>query len=110
MAKMSTTRLAAVVGLALVVMAVTPRIAFAQRCYVFARWENENRNVFGAVNTECGSCSGHTPPWGNWGVDSPTGGRDDGTQFMGWFSGNNTAPCGENISSSRPQWNSCTSG
>jgi hypothetical protein len=72
--------------------------------------ENRNRHVFGSVNTECGVCFPftHSPAWGNWGVNSPNATRTDDTQFMGWRSGNPVSPCGENISSSKPQWNSCT--
>jgi hypothetical protein len=35
----------------------------------------------------------HSPPFGNWGVDSNYGSRVDGAQFVGWHGG---------------QWNSCT--
>ena len=84
--------------------------ASAQECLLYVSWENLNRHIVGGVNTECGTCGGHTPPWGNWGVNSPWGTRIDGTQFMGWKFGDSVAPCSENISSLRPQWNSCTGG
>lgn len=39
----------------------------------------------------------HSAPWGNWGVSSNAGTKEDGDQFQGW-------KCGDKC-----QWNSCTS-
>lgn len=71
-------------------------------CRVDYTVKNRLRRVRGDVNTECGDecrfifpC--HTPPWGNWGVDSVYGGKIDGFQFAGWHP-----------SDGWRQWNSCT--
>ena len=63
-------------------------------CRINIYTENKNREVFGNVHTECGP--GHSPPWGNWGVESNAGNRYDGDQFKGWKS-----------SDGHGQWNSC---
>ena len=65
--------------------------------------QNRDRTVAGAVNTECGKRVigfRHSPPWGNWGVDSNYGTRSDTTQFRGWR--------WDDGATSKRQWNSCT--
>ena len=81
--------------------------AVAQQCYLPFVWENKDRHVDGVVNQECGSCPpwSHTAPWGNWGVNSVTGSRTNGTQFMGWQSGP-VPDCNEWLY--KKEWNSCT--
>lgn len=73
-------------------------------CYLFVGFENIDRIVYGPVTAECEGDSincfpfvGHTVPWGNWGVDSNVGSRQDGDQFMGWHDGDG-----------HQEWNSCT--
>ena len=68
---------------------------FDEACVVTLEGQNKNRIVAGAVNTECHFP--HTPPWGNWGVDSNYGHRTDTDQFRGWKYKDN-----------KKQWNSCT--
>jgi len=79
---------------------VASPIAWAQTCtyQVSQKYYNSNRHVYGAVNTECSGWP-HTPPWGNWGVESNYTFPWDGTQFQGWF-----------WYSPTHQWNSCTTG
>lgn len=79
-------------------------------CYLSFQMENQNRHIVGDVNAECsGGCTlEDTDPWGNWGVDSNFGTRNDTTQFRGWKYGDSVAPCFERIGSDRPQWNSCS--
>lgn len=49
------------------------------------------------MNVECSWP--HTPPWSNFGVESPYGSRQDSDQFEGWY-----IPTGDN----ETQWNACT--
>src|SRR5690348_14120484 len=95
--------------LALVCLAV-PSYADDPACWLSFAMFNRNRHIVGGVNAECsGGCVlRDTEPWGNWGVDSNFGARDNTTQFKGWKSGSSVDPCGENISDSAPEWNSCT--
>lgn len=67
-------------------------------CSVSIAGLNQNRTVYGPVNAECGweGACWHSPPWGNWGVTSNYGHKEDGAQFQGWHPGDR-------------QWNSCTS-
>jgi hypothetical protein len=51
------------------------------------------------MNVECSWP--HTPPWSNFGVESPYGSRQDSDQFAGW-----NVPSGDN----ELQWNACTDG
>ena len=87
--------------------------AASQSCVLDVEWFNRNRHVFGSVNTECGDCFFHTPPWGNWGVTSQhSEDAVNGTQFMGWKVGQAATPAcigrpHENITDN-PEWNSCT--
>ena len=50
-----------------------------------------------AMNVECSFP--HTPPWSNFGVESPYGSRQDSDQFEGW----NLPPGDDQL-----QWNACT--
>ena len=65
------------------------------RCATRLGFYNHHRRVFGAIGVECSRP--HSPPWGNWGVESRYGRRRDGFQFAGW------KPMG-----GWRQWNSCT--
>jgi len=74
----------------------------AQTCWLSVAGLNQNRFVWGPVNVECGweeyGCW-HSPPFGNWGVTSNYGQKQDSAQFQGW-----------KPKDSKMQWNSCTSG
>lgn len=63
--------------------------------------ENRDRTVSGYLDAECASVripvQWHDPPWGNWGVSSNYGSKENGDQFKGW------EPKGR-----QRQWNSCT--
>jgi hypothetical protein len=71
-----------------------------QTCTLSVAGLNKDRFVWGLLFQECGweepGCW-HSPPFGNWGVDSNYGQRQDTNQFEGW------KPL-----SSQWQWNSCT--
>lgn len=73
----------------------------ADQCYGCSRGfipYNNFRRVFGNdLDLECPDEPWSTGYWGNWGVDSNMGSRNDTTQFNGWKSKN-----------SQRQWNSCT--
>jgi len=69
-------------------------------CHVYLQLENKDRHCYGNVHAECGDEQWHTPPWGNWGVDSNLGYRWDDHQFQGWFK--------KEPSARWYQWNSCT--
>ena len=44
-------------------------------CEVTFEVKNRNRYVSGPVNEECGINEAHTPPFGNWGVERPSGSK-----------------------------------
>lgn len=68
------------------------------RCRVTLYLDNSfDRLVWNnSLDAECPG-SIHSAPWGNWGVESPIQGREDGYQFPGWHS-----------SDGKQMWNSCT--
>lgn len=73
-------------------------------CTIQRSFLNDDRHVPGPVFAECAgdpiNCfppAEHSIPWGNWGVDSPLGGRTDSNQFWGY----------EYIDGNY-QWDSCT--
>ena len=71
----------------------------AARCTADLAFYNLSRGIHGDVNAECPEDPGpHSVPWGNWGVDSNYGGREDGHQFPGW----------EPQLDGTYEWNSCT--
>ena len=79
-----------------------------EACVVTVKGENRNRTVAGVINQECGVGGivfrrfSHSAPWGNWGVSSNYGGKEDTDQFRGWK--------WEDGPRTKLQWNSCTSG
>jgi site-specific recombinase XerD len=73
-------------------------------CGLLLSGETRNRHVYGAVNAECGSCVGHTAPFGNWGVYSYFCSSWDGDQYKGWKE--QYSVCNEDMDD--PEWNSCT--
>jgi hypothetical protein len=71
-------------------------------CWLSVAGLNQERFVWGPVNVECGWEPGgcwHSAPWGNWGVTSNYGHKQDGTQFQGWKG-----------TGWKKEWNSCTDG
>jgi len=88
---------------------LSPVSAFAQTpvCRSYFTLQNQNRMVFGSVNTECAP-SVHTVPFGNWGVMTPYDEPRDGAQFQGWCWSNINPQCPP-IGDPRIEWNSCTS-
>ena len=85
-----------------ILSAIGVSVAEAARCYTFVDFYNVQRRVPGPVDTECGTGSErmHTAPFGNWGVESPHGAKQDGRQFPGWETKDDLR---------WRQWNSCTS-
>ena len=95
--------------LALAILLVAPRKATSVEpipgtCTIDTAWRNTDRYVQGPVYAECYgdpiNCwpfAGHTVPWGNWGVNSNAGNKNDTHQFWGH----------EDIDGNY-QWNSCT--
>ncbi|MCI0621163.1 MAG: hypothetical protein L0387_05740 [Acidobacteria bacterium] len=69
---------------------------YAGQCVVQVRMINHNRYVY-KTDQECGLF--HSTPWGNWGVSSNVGVKQDANQFQGWF------PQDGHL-----QWNSCSTG
>ena len=72
---------------------VMPALA---RCTADLSFYNEVRRAHGQINVECPGI--HSYPFGNWGVDSAHGTREDGNQFSGWKPQNDGTH----------EWNSCT--
>src|SRR6266480_3187787 len=66
----------------------------AGQCLVRVQMINHNRYAY-KTEQECGLF--HSQPWGNWGVSSNVGAKQDGDQFQGWF------PQDGHL-----QWNSCS--
>jgi uncharacterized protein (TIGR03437 family) len=83
----------------------------AQVCRFNTSGLNRNRRVTGPVHAEC-PLTIHSVPFGNWGVTSNFGQKQDGSQFQGWC--RNTRVC-DNQGNCRTEcrdgwyeWNSCT--
>ena len=98
-----------VAGVALILTAsdtVIPILKASQRCYLTAEFYNTSRRVTGSLDQECGKWYlpiqlEHSPPWGNWGVNSRYGRRRDAFQWAGW----------KRIPGTRwSQWSACTKG
>lgn len=84
----------------LVSWAFSAQPAFAQVCVFSAQFTNHNRYVYRS-DEECPGF--HSAPWGNWGVSSNVGTKQDSYQFMGWKPDCNAPASGDLI-----EWNSCT--
>lgn len=82
-------------GFVVVTAGAVPAIAQQGLCRLSITMLNSTRHVVGEVNTEC---SWPRAPFGNWGVESNFGDRNNTTQFAGWKWTDN-----------KQQWNSCTS-
>jgi uncharacterized protein (TIGR03437 family) len=83
----------------------------AQVCRISTSGLNRNRQVIGPVHTECPP-SLHSFPFGNWGVTSNFGQKQDGTQFQGWCHDtricDNRGNCRDACRDGWYEWNSCT--
>ena len=93
---------AIVLAVFLVASAVSTLVAQSseETCVIVFRGQNRDRTVSGVLDAECEPVSPtqwHDPPWGNWGVSSNYGEKEDTDQFKGW-----------DPDHSPPQWNSCT--
>lgn len=90
-------------------LSLTTRLGNAQpgtgfRCETYVTFENRDRRVFGTdIAAECADDYPHSPPFGNWGVDSNYGSRRNGFQFPGWH-----RECTAGLYCNLRQWNSCT--
>ena len=73
-----------------------PAPLYAGQCVLQVRMINHNRYVY-KTEQECGIF--HSSPWGNWGVSSNVGVKQDRNQFRGWY------PLDGHL-----QWNSCSTG
>jgi carboxypeptidase family protein len=71
-----------------------PPQLFAGQCRVQISMINHNRYAY-QTDEECNWL--HTEPWGNWGVSSNVGSKQDGDQFQGWYR-----------QWGHLQWNSCS--
>jgi len=100
------------VAMCLLVLLFSVTELFAQTCTLSVTGLNRYRYVSGPVATECGN-NLHSAPFGNWGVTSTVGKKQDGHQFDGWCHdswvcdnwGNCTTACQDGWY----EWNSCTS-
>ena len=83
----------------------------AQVCRISTSGLTRNRRVAGPIHAEC-PISIHSVPFGNWGVTSNFGQKQDGNQFQGWC--HETRVCDNNGNCSTEcrdgwyEWNSCT--
>lgn len=78
-----------------------------QVCTVNFQLWNRDREVNGEVNAECAP-GFHSTTWGNWGVNSNWGSREDGHQFQGWCH-DQLMPNGSQVCDDGwYEWNSCT--
>lgn len=73
----------------------------------FQLW-NRDREVNGEVNTECSPSIHPTTTWGNWGVNSNWGTREDGHQFQGWCHDDDMPDGSQACTDEGYEWNSCT--
>ena len=88
-------------------------VARGQHCAVEVSGLNKDRKVFGPVSVECGGV--HSGPFGNWGVTSNHGDREDKHQFQGWCRNlyctlDALNFCTNHCIADWYQWNSCTTG
>ena len=79
----------------------------AQVCTVNFQLWNRDREVNGEVNVECAPDI-HPATWGNWGVNSNWGTREDGHQFQGWCHDDDMPDGSQACTGDWYEWNSCT--
>lgn len=78
---------------------------FAQgQCSFTINMSNNNRYAYDTAE-ECFNCPVvcHSVPFGNWGVSSNIGSKQNGNQFEGWNPG-----CSYTTPRAQVQWNSCS--
>ena len=84
----------------------------AQVCRISASGLNRNRRVTGSISAECPGNFIHTSPFGNWGVTSNFGQKQDDHQFQGWCHDtlvcDNRGNCRTECRDGWYEWNSCT--
>ncbi len=84
----------------------------AQVCRLSIAGLNRARRVMGPVHAECPGALPHTAPFGNWGVTSNFGGKQNSHQFQGWChltpACDNAGRCGTSCRDGWYEWNSCT--
>jgi hypothetical protein len=85
--------------------------ALAQQCQFSIAGLNRQRRAMNGINVECPG-SIHTAPFGNWGVTSNYGKKQNGHQFQGWcrdrFVCDNSGKCETDCRDEWYEWNSCT--
>src|SRR5690348_8261138 len=83
----------------------------AQVCRISTSGVNRNRSVTGQIHAEC-PISIHSVPFGNWGVTSNFGQKQDDHQFQGWCHDtricDNRGNCRTECKDGWYEWNSCT--
>lgn len=89
------------VTLLLAAAALVPAQAQDNTCTVSIRMFNDNRYVYD-TDEEC-PVSIHSVPFGNWGVSSNVGHKENKNQFQGWY-----PSCF--VGDSHVEWNSCSVG
>ncbi len=91
---------------------VTASLVSAQFCRLSVAGLNRSRRVTGAVHAECPELIIHTAPFGNWGVTSNFGAKQNGHQFQGWchdaYICDNYGTCATTCRDGWYEWNSCT--
>ena len=96
---------------AVFLLLVTCCQAGGQVCRISTSGLNRNRRVVGPVHAEC-PITIHSVPFGNWGVTSNFGQKQDGTQFQGWCHDtpicDNQGNCRTECRDGWYEWNSCT--
>jgi uncharacterized protein (TIGR03437 family) len=89
-----------------------PVLLWSQVCRVSVAGLNQSRRVRGPVRAECPGLPLHTAPFGNWGVTSNFGVKQNGHQFQGWCHDtrtcDNQGACAISCRDGWYEWNSCT--
>jgi hypothetical protein len=84
----------------------------AQVCTLSVTGLNRYRQAGGFISAECGGDL-HSAPFGNWGVTSSVGTKQDSHQFDGWcrdaYVCDNSGNCRTKCRDGWYEWNSCTS-
>jgi uncharacterized protein (TIGR03437 family) len=84
----------------------------AQVCSLSVAGLNRSRSVAGPIHAECPDIPVHSSPFGNWGVTSNYGRRQDAHQFDGWchdtHTCDNKGECRNVCGDGWYEWNSCT--
>jgi hypothetical protein len=104
-------RIQAIGAVCLSLLFVSVSVLSAQVCTLSVTGVNRYRYVMGPVAVECGNDI-HSAPFGNWGVTSTVGKKQDGHQFDGWCHDSwvcdNYGNCKTKCRDGWYEWNSCT--